>query len=209
MESSLADALVRRVIDMNQYVIYRKWNMQVDPCAEVEAYKDTLRGIIISGSGRNINSKKKTPPHIPAELFQLDIPILSICYGLQYLAHLQDVNIIRCWNESDPTKQTKENQKKDKGERGPVLLNLTEEDSILFKGLGKSFPVWMQHNWMLEKVPEGWKHTASTEKCPVAAIEVDNIFAIQFHPEPYNSLFGKIILHNFLSYACKVETPYF
>ncbi len=209
MESTLSEALVRRIIDMGQYVVYRKWNMKIDAVAEVEAYKESVRGLIISGSARNVNSKKKPPPSIPPALFQLPVPILSICYGMQYLAHLQGIKIVRCWDEQDPAKQTKENAKKDKGEQGPTMLHLTENSSILFQGLGQSFPVWMKHNWMLENIPEGWTHTARTDKCPVAAAEVGNIFALQFHPEPHTSLFGRIILHNFLTYACKVDTAYF
>ena len=109
----------------------------------------------------------------------------------------------------DEAKQIKENAKKDKGEQGPTMFHRTNNDSILFQGLGQSFPVWMKHNWMLEGVPDGWTHTGRTDKCPVAAAEVGNIFALQFHPEPYSSLYGRIILHNFLTYACNVNTPYF
>lgn len=206
MESSLSNALVRRLIDMNQYAIFRKWNMEIDPRAEIEAYQNQLKGIIISGSARNINSKKKTPPSIPAELFRLNLPVLAICYGLQYLAHLQGVKIVRCWDEQDPEKR---NPKKDKGEQGPILFHRTETDSPLFYGLGQSFPVWMKHNWMAETVPEGWTHTGSTAKCPVGAMEIGNLFALQFHPEPDRSLFGRAILHNFLTYVCGVDTPYF
>lgn len=205
MESTLADALVRRVIDMGQYVIFRKWDMKTDPRAEVEAYKDSLKALIISGSARSVNSRKKVPPHIPPELFQLQVPILAICYGMQYLARLQGMKVTRCWDEQDPAKRTK----KDKGEQGPTVIQRTHEDSILFHGLGQRFPVWMRHNWMLENLPEGWRHTARSEKCPIAAAEVGNIFAVQFHPEPHTSLFGRIVLHNFLTYACELETPYF
>jgi len=209
MESSLSEALVRRILDMGQYVIFRKWDMQVDPLAEVKAYKNSLKALIISGSAKNINSKKSTPPFIPPALFDTNVPILAICYGMQYLASLQGVKVVRCWNEKDPDKRTKKAAKLDKGEQGPVLFNRTEEDSILFQGLGQTFPVWMKHNWMLENVPDGWRHLGGTERCPVAAIERDNIFATQFHPEPYSSLFGRVILHNFLTYACEIETPYF
>ena len=58
MESSLSDALVRRILGMNQYVVFRKWDMNVDTVAEVTAYKDSLKALIISGSGKNINSNK-------------------------------------------------------------------------------------------------------------------------------------------------------
>lgn len=209
MESSLADALARRMLDMQQHLVYRQWDMKTDPVAEVQAYGESVKALIISGSGKNINSKKTDPPTVPPELFELNVPVLAICYGMQYLAHLNDVNIVRCWDKEGIDPNDKEQVKKDKGEKGAVFFNRTEEHSILFNGLGNSFPVWMYHNWMLEGCPEGWRNLGSTAKCPVAAIEKDNIFAVQFHPEPHTSLFGKIMLHNFLTYACGLETPYF
>lgn len=211
MESSLSDALARRVIDMDQHLIYRKWSMPIDPALEVAAYREHLRGIIISGSSKNINSKKNTPPGIPPVFFEVGVPILGICYGMQLLGHLAGQKVVRCWDEQDPNKRTKDKAKKDKGEQGPTMLNLTEagRESILFQGLGGSFPVWMKHNWMVETLPPNWTHTASTDRCPLAAMEVGNIYALQFHPEPYNSLFGRIILHNFMQLVCGVDTPYF
>ncbi len=211
MESTLSEALVRRVIDMDQYCVFRKWDMDINPEAETAAYANSLKGIILSGSAKNINSTKHTPPNIPSQFLEMGVPILFICYGLQYLAKLRGVEIVRCWDETDPAKRTKAVRKKDKGEQGPTSLLLTEagQQSILFRGLGANFPVWMKHNWMAEHLPEGWTLTASTEKCPIAAMEYNNMFAVQFHPEPYNSLFGRTILHNFLSYACGVTTPYF
>jgi GMP synthase (glutamine-hydrolysing) len=211
MESSLSDALARRVLDMNQHMIYRQWDMQVDPTQEVTAYKEHIKGIIISGSGKNINGKKVTPPMVPEIFFQLGVPILGICYGHQLLGHMTGQKVVRCWDEPDKAKQTKEARKKDKGEQGPTKLVLTEDgkNSVLFEGLAGAFPVWMKHNWMVETLPDKWKLTGSTEKCPIAAMEVGNIYAVQFHPEPYNSLFGRIILHNFMEKICGVETPYF
>ena len=208
MESSLSDSLVRRIIDMNQYCIFRKWDMQIDPAAEVAAYSKSLKGIILSGSAKNINGNKYAPPNIPIQFLELGVPILGICYGLQYMCHLRGVEVVRCWNEQDPAKQ---NKKKDMGEQGPTDLFLTEAgyQSPLFRGLGPTFPVWMKHRYMASQLPEGWTLTASTTKCPVAAMEFGHMFALQFHPEPYNSLFGRIILHNFLTYICGVTTPYF
>jgi len=209
MESGLADALIRRVTDMGQYHVFRPWNAKVDVAKELDSYKDILRGVIISGSGKNIHSDKHAPPSIPAEIFQVGAPILAICYGLQYLAHLQGIPIVRCWDESDPNKRTKKAAKHDKGEQGPVLFHRTETDSLLFRGLNSTFPVWMKHNWMAQSVPAGWTHTGFTDKCSAAAFECGNIYCLQFHPEPFNSLFGKIILQNFFTQVCKVRTPYF
>lgn len=211
MESSLSEALVRRIIDMNQYCVFRKWDMPINAEHETAAYAGSLKAIILSGSAKSINSTHYVPPSIPPQFLELGVPILAICYGLQYICKLRGVKIVRCWDEQDPAKRTKKVQKKDKGEQGPTLLSLTEagRQSVLFRGLDTNFPVWMKHNWMGENLPEGWTLTASTDKCPVAAMEFGNMFAVQFHPEPSNSLFGRIIMHNFLTYACGVETPYF
>lgn len=211
MESSLSEALVRRIIDLGQYCVFRKWDMPINADAEVAAYASSLKAIILSGSAKNINSARYTPPNIPGQFLEMGVPILAICYGLQYLCHLRGVKIVRCWDEQDPNKRTKAVRKKDQGEQGPTFMSLTEagRQSVLFRGLGEHFPVWMKHNWMAEELPEGWTLTASTDKCPVAAMEFGNMFALQFHPELYNSLFGRVILHNFLTYACGTDTPYF
>ena len=208
MESSLADALSRRIQDMGQYQVFHKWDMEIDATAMVTACKDELKGIIFSGSGKNVNGKKHKPPKIPLELVDTGVPILGICYGMQYIAHLHGKKIVRCWEELNPIRR---NRKKDKGEQGPTLLKLTEEgkNSILFRGLGDTFPVWMKHRFMVDELPEGWTKTAGTRRCPIGAMEKNNLFAVQFHPEPYNSLFGRTVLHNFLTYACGVKTPYF
>ncbi len=211
MESSLSEALANRVIQMDQYMVFRKWNMDVDAVAEVAAYKDTLKGLIISGSARNVNSTKYAPPSIPTELYEIGVPVLAVCYGMQYLAHLLGQKVVRCWDEQDLKKRTKAAGKKDEGEQGPTSIHLTEEGRIspLFQGLGTDFDVWMKHTWMVKDLPEGWTLTASTDKCPIAAMQSGNIYATQFHPEPHNSLAGKMILHNFFTYICGVRTPYF
>lgn len=211
MESGLAEPLAHRIVDMGQAVIFRPWNMELDAAKEVEVYGPKIRGLIISGSAKNINSKKHAPPAVPAELIALGVPTLAICYGMQFLAHCLGVPIVRCWEEADAQKRTKEAAKTDRGEQGQVILHRTDGDnpSPLFVGLGEYFPVWMKHNWMLADVPPGWRLTARTAKCPIAAIERNNIYALQFHPEPHNSLFGRIIIHNFLSMICDLRTPYF
>ncbi len=211
MESGLGEALAHRTLQMGQQIIFRKWNMEIDAVDEINAYGDVLKGLIISGSVRNINSKRHDPPTVPAELFNVNVPVLAICYGMQYMAHVMGRRIVRCWGEKELGKRTKHAAKKDTGEQGPTEVGLTEEgkNSPLFKGLAGNFDVWMKHNWMVEDLPEGWTLTGSTERCPIACMERDNMYATQFHPELSNSLAGKRILHNFFTHICEVNTPYF
>jgi GMP synthase (glutamine-hydrolysing) len=128
---------------------------------------------------------------------------------MQLLAQIEGSEIVRCWDETDPAKRTPGRAKKDPGEQGPVSLFRTAEESLLFRGLGNQFPVWMKHNWMAEQLPDGWTLTATTARCPIAAMEKGHFFAIQFHPELQHSLFGRIVLNNWLSLACGLKTPYF
>ncbi len=212
MGSTLSDSCARRVVDMNQYFVYRPWNANIDCAAEMNAYKDVLRGIIITGSQLNINSKKaKSKPVIPPEMFQTGVPILGICYGMQYLAHLQGIPIVRCWDESDPSKRTKAKSKKDTGEQGVKTFQQSPEAGLspLLHGLGNKFEVWMKHNWQVQSLPPGWTLLGRTEKCPIAAMECGNLYATQFHPEPFHSLSGRTIIHNFVSRICKLDTSYF
>ena len=208
MESALADSLAKRIVDMNQFLLFRRWDMKVDVEAELATYQDHLKGIIISGSGKSINGKTDPIPTVPQAILGAGLPTLGLCYGMQYLAHIIGTPIIRCWDEHDPTKRTNEAAKKDKGEQGVTIFHRTA-DSPLFHGLGSSFPVWMMHNWMLGDLPPNWIHTGRTDKCPIAAMERGNFYAVQFHPEPGNSLFGRAILHNFFSHICGLTTPYF
>ncbi|MFW9998277.1 MAG: gamma-glutamyl-gamma-aminobutyrate hydrolase family protein [Candidatus Odinarchaeota archaeon] len=219
MESGLAESLANRITSMNQHFIYRRWDAQVDVGAEIAAYQSELKGLIVSGSAKNVNSQKYTPPTVPSQLLQLGLPTLGICYGMQCLAKLCGQKIVRCWGDpknrqmamcgGNPQKHKK--GKRDTGEQGVVDLTLTRvgRESRLFRGLGRNFKVWMKHTWMVDGAPEGWKVTASTAACPIAGLESGNVHLVQFHPEPYYSLAGKTIMHNFLTHVCEVETPYF
>ena len=209
MESSLGTSITRRVLDMVPYVHYHRWDMPIDFERYFESSYRVIRGIIITGSSKNINSEKSVAPFLPPAVFQANVPILAVCYGLQYLCHVQNIPIIRCWSETDPAKRTKAIAKKDNGEQGPVMFCRTDTHSELFWGLGPVFPVWMKHRFMAESLPPGWTLTGSTEKCPVASIEAGHLYALQFHPEPYHSLFGKVILNNFFTRICGLRSPYF
>jgi GMP synthase (glutamine-hydrolysing) len=209
MESSLAAAVAQRIVGMGQYFVYRKWDMAINVAAELAAYQDVLRGIIITGSARNINGKKSPPPGLDPAFFEAGVPVLGICYGLQLMAHIAGVPIIRCWNEQDPQKRIIKGAKRDKGEQGRTQFFRTAEESLLFRGLGTDFPIWMKHSWMASQLPEGWTLTGSTARCPVAAMEREHFFAVQFHPELQHSLFGRTIIDNWLKLACGLNTPYF
>ena len=150
-----------------------------------------IKGIILSGGPSTVT--KKSFPKIPAEIFNLNVPILGICYGLQLI-----------------TKQfsgkVKANIKK--REFGRAVL-IKKKNSLLTKNFfnrGKSV-VWMSHQDTVYKLPKGFSKIASTSQSEMTIIEnkKKNIYGIQFHPEVTHTKKGNIIFKNFIFHICKAK----
>jgi GMP synthase (glutamine-hydrolysing) len=145
------------------------------------------KGIILSGGPRSVYSEGA--PLISSSVFDMGIPVLGICYGLQLIAHLSGGRVV-------PSQER---------EYGKSLLNILEE-SELFRGFnkGKEHVVWMSHGDRVEKLPPGFKRIASTSNCENAAIANPGrrIFGVQFHPEVAHTQHGKKILDNFITRIC-------
>lgn len=146
------------------------------------AKKNKLSGIIFSGGPASVYGKNS--PTIDKKVFELNIPILGICYGLQLIAHLTGGAV-------------KPGKKK---EYGPATLEVTSNSSI-FHLPSSTFQVWMSHGDEVVSLPKGFKTLAKTETIPHAVITNDEkrIYAIQFHPEVVHTQFGEEILSNFIS----------
>ncbi len=124
------------------------------------------------------------------EIFELDVPILGICYGMQLLAHFLSGKVDNAA----------------KREYGQATLKILD-DSDLFLGLNAATSVWMSHGDALKKIPEDFEVIAKTANSPIAAIRSRNkkIFGVQFHPEVHHSVDGMIILENFVRNICKCK----
>lgn len=167
--------IARRVRELGVYA-------EVQP-SEIEASKlEDRRGIIISGGPASVYEPGS--PTVDPEIFNLGVPVLGICYGMQLLAHL-----------TPGGKVTKGH----KGEYGLATLNVTQHDR-LFEGVQSISEVWMSHRDRVGEAPEDFEVTATTTTCPIAAIANDwrKLYGIQFHPEVVHTQGGKIILGNFL-----------
>ncbi len=142
-------------------------------------------GIILSGGPASIYEKQS--PKIDKAIFDLGIPVLGICYGMQFMIH----------SLGGTVKKTK------KREYGFAELKIkTQKD--LFKDVDKITKCWMSHGDSTVKLPAGFKITASTENTEIAAT-VDknkNYYGVQFHPEVQHTQKGKTILRNFLFDIC-------
>ena len=140
-------------------------------------------GIILSGGPASVY--EKNAPTVDKKIFNLNIPILGICYGEQLIAHLLDGEV----------------KLESKKEYGPaVLTRVNIDESQLLKGLPGVSNVWMSHGDEVVRVPNGFETYAKTETIPHAVVENKNkkIFGIQFHPEVIHTEFGTEVLENFL-----------
>ena len=155
------------------------------PIAEIR--KAQPKGIILSGGPQSVYSDHA---HIPnGELFDLSIPILGICYGLQLLAHMLGGKV-------SPSRER---------EYGRAQLSI-RDSSPLFHGFprGGETTVWMSHGDRVESIPPGFKAVATTINTPFAGIadESRRLYGVQFHPEVAHTARGMEVLDNFLSGIC-------
>lgn len=143
-------------------------------------------GVILSGGPYSVY--EDGAPHVDPAVFDLHVPILGICYGLQEIAWISNKGVSR------GTKR----------EYGPATIHVEDDSCPLFKGLHNS-QVWMSHHDKLTKLPEGFKVVATTDNTPFAGISNDKkqIYGIQFHPEVTHTAQGTRLLKNFAVDICK------
>ena len=143
--------------------------------------RESPSAIILSGGPQSVYEKDS--PLISAKLFDLGIPVLGICYGLQLMSHLLDGRVV-------PAKRR---------EYGFASLRVQERSGLL-AGIRNNSQVWMSHGDHVKKVPEGFRISGSTTNCRAAVIEAEerNLFGVQFHPEVIHTKEGKKVLSNFL-----------
>ncbi|MCK5850064.1 MAG: glutamine-hydrolyzing GMP synthase [Kiritimatiellae bacterium] len=152
---------------------------------------DTLRdrkpaGIILSGGPSSVF--EDNAPQVDAGLFDMDIPVLGICYGMQLTTKLLGGKV-------KPGKAR---------EYGKAEISITEHEP-LFKNLPAELNVWMSHGDQVESMPADFVPLAKTDTCPVAAMgnHKRNIYGLQFHPEVVHTQNGTDILRNFIFDVCK------
>lgn len=172
--------IARRVRECNVYSEIVPYDISVE-----EIKKKNPKGIIFTGgpSSVYIEDAKICDPAI----FELGIPILGICYGIQVMTHVLGGTVTRA----------------DKREYGVVPVDI-DNSSCLFNGLDTKNNCLMSHTDFVSKVPEGFKVIGKTATCPVAAMENADkkFYGIQFHAEVNNTVNGIHILKNFLFNIC-------
>jgi len=144
------------------------------------------KGVILSGGPSSVYAPNA--PRVSLSLFELGIPILGICYGLQMIAY-------QLGGEVDRSA---------KREFGFADLDV-DDGGDLFSGVGERTTVWMSHGDALTRLPVGFESIAHSSNSPICAIrnKAKSIFGVQFHPEVVHTIRGKEILRNFLFGICE------
>lgn len=161
--------------------------------SDLKSYKTTaeeivalgnVKGIILSGGPNSLRDSNYF--RLDKSIYELGIPILGICYGMQLINH-------------DFGGTINSNNKQEYG-KSKIKVDKT---NVLFKGLPSEQTVWMSHGDQVEELAPGFKAIAKTTVCPIAALNFKNFYGVQFHPEIIHSEYGMDILNNFVFEICK------
>lgn len=175
--------IARRVRENNVYCEIVPYTISVDKIKEMKP-----SGIILTGGPNSVYAKGA--PRIDKTLFDLNVPVLGICYGHQVIASLFDGKVAHAITR----------------EYGKADITVNNENK-LFSDIDKNQSCWMSHTDVISEAPEGFNVIAYTKTCPVAAMEDPNrkIYGVQFHPEVEHTPFGKQMISNFLFNICNLK----
>ncbi len=185
--SQYTQLIARRVRESGVYCEIYPWDADEQTILNFKP-----AGIILSGGPESVNLEN--PPKAPEVIFQLSVPVLGICYGMQTMAAQLGGAVVAS----------------DEREFGYAEINTT--DSLLLNGLNDApdlsialLKVWMSHGDRIESIPDGFKAIASSQNSPYAAMEdvERRYFGLQFHPEVTHTLQGKTIIDRFLHEICE------
>ena len=175
--------IARRVRENHIYCEVRSYKT---PIEEIEAIAP--KGIIFTG-GPN-SAYLESSPRMDKRIFELGIPVLGICYGVQFMAHCLGGEIASAEDSS-------------LSEFGRTDT-FVDSKAVLFDKFDKKLVTWMSHNDYIKRLPKGFEVIACTAKCPYAAIAdvSKKLYGVQFHPEVNHTERGSEIIRNFLYGVC-------
>ncbi|KAJ1655476.1 GMP synthase (glutamine-hydrolyzing) [Dispira simplex] len=186
--SQYSHLITRRIREIGVYC-------ELLPCTQrIDDLHFQPKGVILSGSPYSIF--EEGAPHVDPKVFDLNVPVLGICYGLQEISRNKGGKIGIC-------------ERREYGHAQLRIIRHAEHPFVdkLFQGLGDTSEVWMSHGDHLDIAPEDFRVIGDTTTSAFAAVahETDKIFGIQFHPEVTHSKDGKRILANFVLDICGCE----
>lgn len=180
------ELIARRVRECHVYSQILPGNTPVEKIKEIAPV-----GIILTGGPHSVYNESS--PHCTKELFELGIPVLGICYGMQLMSYTLGGKVSACSVSEYGTINT-----------------VVDKSCVLFDGVEKDTVTLMSHTDYVAEVPQGFVPVAHTADCPVAAMEntAQKLYAVQFHPEVERTKQGLQILRNFLFKVCGANGDY-
>jgi len=177
--------IARRVREMGVYCEIMHYATPMNRWAD-----ESLKGIILTGGPNSVYAEGA--PRLGKEIFDLRVPVLGICYGMQLINQIYGGTVA-------PAQIS---------EYGHTML--FTRDTRLFKEVNRETAVFMNHTDRVERVPEGFKIDAHTNNCPVAAFsdEARMLYGVQFHPEVRHTVEGTQVLKNFVLGVCGCAGDY-
>ena len=169
----------RRIREMGVYSEVLPFNT---PLAEILERQPS--GIVLSGGPSSVNAENANL--VDKELFEQNIPVLGICYGMQLTTHLLGGKV----------------KKGEKGEYGKAKLQIQKSNTLL-SGVSRFSTVWMSHFDEVETLPEGFVINGMTDVISAISNENKNIYCVQFHPEVSHTEEGARMMENFVFNVCK------
>ena len=169
--------IARRVRECSVYCEVHPHTLPLEKLRELAP-----KAVIFTGGPESVY--KEEAARYSKEIFSLGIPLLGICYGSQLIAHELGGKV-----KTAPV-----------SEYGRTDLAVTDADSLLFADVPQKSVCWMSHTDYIAEAPTGFRVTAKTANCPVAAMEdaAKKLYAVQFHPEVMHTEYGTKILENFV-----------
>ena len=181
--SQYAQLIARRVRENHVYCEIVRHDITAERVKELAP-----KGIILSGGPESVYSENA--PKIDNRIFELGIPVLGICYGMQLACQALGGKV-----DNAPAR-----------EYGRKNCRVTTAND-LFNGFPDAADVWMSHGDQVQSVAAGFRPIAETNTCPIAAIQHESlpVYGLQFHPEVKHTEHGSKILENFLTRICQCE----
>jgi GMP synthase (glutamine-hydrolysing) len=177
--SQYTQLIARRIRELNVYCEIHPWNKAPEMGSDIS-------GVILSGSPFSVLDEASPKPDLSR--IKGKLPLLGVCFGAQYLAENYGGKVL-------PSSTR---------EYGRAILSKVDNQYAISKDLTADSQVWMSHGDTIKQVPDDYKIFASTNEVNVAgyAIEGEDTFGVQFHPEVYHSTEGKILIKNFVVDIC-------
>jgi len=175
--------IARRIRDLGVYSELLPYNTSAEKIRELAP-----KGIVFSGGPASVYGENS--PLVDPAVYDLGVPILGICYGMQMMSHQLQGKV----------------EAAGKREYGKAMVRFAP-DCVLTSGLTGEQQVWMSHSDLVIEAPAGFAIDASTEHAPIAAMShrERNLYAVQFHPEVRHTTYGNDMIKNFLFEICRCE----